>query len=214
MEAELILAEARLIRILAGLQRDDATFREAGKASNAAIRPIAVPHAFFERQMQMYRYVSLIIMAAFLSCASALGAPGEGSLINNLPHGFIGEFRWDGDATVQNVVIRFDQVRMLTDESAEATGCGAYEIGRHVTKIKVQMLVNRSDLRVQILERSPESSDNVTSGSFVTDGSHRGRLSRDLQEIDAQWTGAADGKRGRLHLRAAPSAVCAPATPL
>jgi hypothetical protein len=162
----------------------------------------------------MYRYVSLIVMTAFLSCASALGAPSEVSLINKLPQGYIGEFQWDGDETVQHVVIRFDQVRMLTDESAEATGCGAYEVGRHVTKIKVQMLVNRSDLRVQILEQSPESSGNVTSGSFITDGSHRGRLSHDLQQIDAQWTGASDGKRGQLHLRAAPSAVCAPATPL
>jgi len=162
----------------------------------------------------MFRYVSLIVMTAFLSCASALGASSEGSLINKLPHGYIGEFRWEGDETVQHVVISFDQVRMLTDESAEATGCGTYEVGRHVTKIKVQMLVNRSDLRVQILEQSPESSSNVTSGSFVTDGSHRGHLSRDLQQIDAQWTGASDGKRGRLHLRAAPSAVCAPATPL
>ena len=162
----------------------------------------------------MYRYVSSIVMTVFLSCAPALGAPGDSSLINKLPHGYIGEFRWDGDDTVQNVVVRFDQVRMLTDESAEATGCGAYEVGHHVTTIKVQMLVNRSDLRVQILEQSPESSSNVTSGSFVTDGSHRGHLSRDLQQIDAEWTGASGGKRGQLHLHAAPSAVCAAATPL
>ncbi|HZR75885.1 hypothetical protein [Bradyrhizobium sp.] len=164
--------------------------------------------------MQMYRYVSLLAMTAFLSCVSALGAPREGGLINDLPHGYIGEFRWDGDETVQHVVIRFDQVRMLTDESAEATGCGAYEVGRYVTKIKVQMLVNRSDLRVQILEQSPESGGNVTSGAFVTDGSHRGRLSRDLQQIDAEWTGASGGKRGQLHLRASSSAVCAPSTSL
>jgi hypothetical protein len=159
--------------------------------------------------MQMYRYVSLIIMTAFMSCASALGAPGEGSLINNLPHGYIGEFRWDGDRLVQNVVVRFDLVRPLDAESFEASGCGAYELNRQVTKIKVRMLVNRSDLRVQILEQSPEGSD-----SFTTDGSHRGKLSADLQEIDAQWTGSSDGKRGHLHLRASPSAVCAPAASL
>jgi hypothetical protein len=156
----------------------------------------------------MYRHVSLIVMIACLPFA-ANGAKDEKGLIDKLPRGYIGEFKWEGDKTAQNVVIRFDLVRALNDESAEAVGCGAYEVNRQVTKIKIQMLVNWSDLRVQILEQSPEGS-----GTFVTDGSHRGHLSRDLQQIDAQWTGASGGKRGQLHLHAAPSAVCAPATPL
>lgn len=150
----------------------------------------------------------LIIIVAGMVCVSALHAKDREALIDKLPRAYVGEFLWDGDTTVQNVVMSFDKVQPLNGESAEATGCGAYEVNRRVTKIKVRMFVNWSDLHVQILEQSPEGSD-----SFTTDGSHRGKLSGDLQKIEAQWSGS-DGKRGKLHLHAAPSAVCAPATSL
>jgi hypothetical protein len=130
------------------------------------------------------------------------------SLTDKLPRAFIGEFTWDGDKTVQNVVITFEAVRALSGQDAEAVGCGAYEVNRKVTMIKVRMLVT-SDLQVEILEQSPEGST-----PFETEGSHRGNLSKDLQRIDAQWTTRATGQRGQLHLRAAMSAVCAPAASL
>jgi hypothetical protein len=64
-------------------------------------------------------------------------------------------------------------------------------------------------LQVEILEQSPQGST-----SFETEGSHRGILSKDFQRIDAQWSTRATGQRGQLHLRAATSAVCAPAASL
>jgi hypothetical protein len=64
-------------------------------------------------------------------------------------------------------------------------------------------------LQVEILEQSPQSGT-----PFETEGSHRGNLSKDLQRIDAQWTTRATGQQGQLHLRAATSAVCAPAASL
>jgi hypothetical protein len=94
----------------------------------------------------------------------------------------------------------------LNGHNAEALGCGTYEVGRQVTKIKVRMLVKLSDLQVEILELSPEGS-----GSFETGGSHRGKLSNDFQQIDAHWVTTANGQRGELHLRAASSLTCAPA---
>jgi hypothetical protein len=163
--------------------------------------------AFFRECRRMLRTAGVIVVVG-LFFATALGAKEQDARIDKLPRAYVGEFRWDGDKTAQNVVIRFDLVRALNGESAEATGCGAYEINRQITKIKVRMFVNWSDLRVQILEQSPEGS-----ASFTTDGSHRGNLSGDLQQIDAQWTGS-DGKHGQLHLHAAPAAACAPATPL
>ena len=163
--------------------------------------------AFLHECRRMLRTAGVIVMVG-LFCATALSAQEQDARIDKLPRAYVGEFLWDGDKTVQNVVIRFDLVRALNGESAEATGCGAYEVNRQIAKIKVRMLVSWPDLQVQILEQSPEGSD-----SFITDGSHRGRLSGDLQQIDAQWTGS-DGKRGHLHLNAAPSVACAPATPL
>lgn len=150
--------------------------------------------------------LGLIIASLFLT--AVVRATEIESLTDKLPRAFIGEFTWDGDKIVQNVVITFEAVRALSGQDAEAVGCGAYELNRKITMIKVRMLVT-SDLQVEILEQSPEGS-----APFETEGSHRGNLSKDLQRIDAQWTTRATGQRGQLHLRAAASAVCAPAASL
>ena len=134
--------------------------------------------------------------------------PGEiDDLARNMPRGFLGEFSWEGDPVVQNVVITFDSVRALNEQNAEALGCGFYEVGRNVTKIKVRMFVRLPDLDVEILELAPEGNS-----SFETGGSHRGRLSPDFQRIDTEWTTTSSGQRGELHLRALPSVTCAPAS--
>ncbi len=153
--------------------------------------------------------LSLTMIRTSLFLATIVHATEIEALTDKLPRAYLGEFSWDGDKTAQNVVITFESVRALNNQNAEAVGCGAYEVNRQVTKIRVRMLVRVSDLRVEILEQSPEGS-----ASFETDGSHRGNLSEDLQQIDAQWTTRASGQRGQLHLRAVPSAVCAPAASL
>jgi hypothetical protein len=140
-----------------------------------------------------------------LSLAAIGQTPDIDTVITNLPRGFVGEFRWDDDRAIQNVAIRFKTVRRLDAEHAEALGCGNYTAGGTVTAIDVKMKVTLSGLRVEIWESAPDRA------SFVTDGSHRGSLSHDLSEIDAEWTTASSGQRGRLRLRAAPAAQCAPA---
>jgi hypothetical protein len=147
-------------------------------------------------------------LVAILFLTAPVHATEIDLLTAKLPRAFIGEFRWDGDKIAQNVVITFEAVRTLSGQEAEAVGCGSYEVNRLVTKIKVRMLIT-SDLQVEILEQSPQGST-----SFETEGSHRGNLSKDLQQIDAQWITRATGQRGQLHLRAATSAVCAPAASL
>jgi hypothetical protein len=153
--------------------------------------------------------LGVMIVAANLFLVSIVRATEMKELTEKLPRAYFGEFLWDGDKAVQNVIITFESVRALNDQNAEALGCGAYEVGRQVTKIRVRMFVRLSDLQIEILELSPEGST-----SFETNGSHRGTLSEDLQRIDAQWTTSASGQRGQLHLRAASSAVCAPAASL
>jgi hypothetical protein len=150
--------------------------------------------------------IGLTIAAASLLFASVVHAAEMNDLTQNMPRGYLGEFRWDGDKTLQNVVITLDSVRALNGKNAEAFGCGTYEVGRQVTKIKVRMLVRLSDLQVEIFELSPEGD-----GSFETGGSHRGKLSKDFQQIDAQWVTTASRQRGQLRLRAASSLTCAPA---
>ena len=152
---------------------------------------------------------AVLAIAALSLLASAARAAEVTDLTQNMPRGYVGEFSWDGDRAIQNVVITLESVRALNDQNVEAMGCGSYEINRQVTMIKVRMFVRLSDLYVEIMELSPQGST-----SFETDGSHRGNLSKDLQLIDAQWTTRGSGQRGQLHLRAASSAVCAPASSL
>jgi hypothetical protein len=140
-----------------------------------------------------------------LSLAAMGQAPDIDSVITNLPRAFVGEFRWDNDRAIQNVVIRFNAVRRLDAEHAEALGCGNYNAGGTIAAIDVKMQVALSGLQVEIWESAPDRA------SFVTDGSHRGSLSHDLREIDAEWTTASTGQHGRLRLRAAPAVQCAPA---
>ena len=148
----------------------------------------------------------LAIAALSLLFASAARAADVTDLTQNMPRGYFGEFSWDGDKTIQNVVITFDTVRALNEQSAEAYGCGSYEVGRQVTKIRVRMFVRLSDLQVEIFELAPEGNS-----SFETGGSHRGKLSNDFQTIETQWTTSATKQRGQLHLRAASPLTCAPA---
>ena len=147
-----------------------------------------------------------MIAAASLLFASSVHAADIDDLTRNLPRGFLGEFSWEGDPVVQNVVITFDSVRALNEKNVEAFGCGSYEVDRNVTKIKVRMFVRWPDLNVEIFELAPEGNS-----SFETGGSHRGKLSNDFQTIETQWTTSATKQRGQLHLRAASPLTCAPA---
>ena len=150
--------------------------------------------------------IGVAIAAASLLFASVVQAAEIEDLTQNMPRGYFGEFQWDDDTTLQNVVLTFDSVRTLNEQKAEALGCGTYEVGGQVTKIQVRMLVRLSDLQVEIFELSPQGD-----GSFEIGGSHRGTLSEDLQQIDAQWVTTASGQKGQLHLRASSSLTGAPA---
>jgi hypothetical protein len=140
-------------------------------------------------------------------CVLSLAAPAQTDDINavvaNLPRGFVGDFRWDDGGAIQNVAIRFKSVRRIDAGHAEALGCGNYNTAGVVTSIDVKMQVTLPGLEVEIWESAPDR------GGFVTDGSHRGRLTPDLAAIEAEWTTQSSGQRGRLRLRAAPAAQCA-----
>ena len=150
------------------------------------------------------QFALVLLMICGLSLAATAQTDDINALVANLPRGFVGDFRWDDGGAVQNVAIHFKSVRRIDAEHAEALGCGNYNTAGIVTAIDVKMQVTLTGLEVEIWESAPDRA------SFVTDGSHRGRLSRDLDAIDAEWTTQSSGQRGRLRLRAAPAAQCAP----
>ena len=101
---------------------------------------------------------AVAIAAASLLLASVVHAGEMNDFTQKLPRGYVGEFRWEGDPTVQNVVIVLDELKPLNGKHAEALGCGSYEVGPKVTKIKVRMLVK---LRVQNPNDAPVEYDGV-----------------------------------------------------
>ena len=151
--------------------------------------------------------VALFLLTLICGAPSAATAQtGDiDALVAKLPLGFVGDFQWDNDRTLQKVAIRFSSVRRLDAEHAEALGCGRYDAAGTVTSINVKMRVSLTGLEVEIWESAPDRA------TFTTNGSHLGRLSDDLGAIDAEWTTRSNGQRGRLRLRAAPGAQCAPA---
>jgi hypothetical protein len=152
--------------------------------------------------------LGLTVTVAGLFLSVAVRATEMDSFTEKMPRAYFGEFKWDDDKQIQNVAIVFESVRALSDQKAEAIGCGAYEVRLQVTKIKVRMFIRLTDLQVDIWESSRGGT------GFETDGSHRGNLSEDLQRIDAQWTTNITGRRGQLHLRAVSSTVCEPVVSL
>ncbi len=148
--------------------------------------------------------LGLVVAICAVSFTASCQSDDVDAVIARLPRAFVGDFRWDGGGTTQDVAIRFETVRRLDAGHAEALGCGNYDMAGHVTAIKVRMVVTLAGLQVEIWESDPDRTE------FVTDGSHRGTLSADLGAIDAEWTTASTGQRGRLRLLAAPVARCAP----
>ncbi len=145
-------------------------------------------------------------MLAALLLSATVSANEMESFVDRMPRAYSGEFRWQDDQPTQNIAITFESVRALSDEKAEAIGCAAYETGHEITKLKVRMFIRLSDLQVEIWEQSPQGDTR-----FEADGSQRGNFSEDLMRIDAQ---SVSGRRGRLHLHAVASAVCAPVVSL
>jgi hypothetical protein len=153
----------------------------------------------------LVQFALALLTICCLSLAATAQTGDVNALVANLPRGFVGDFRWDDGGAIQTVAIRFKSVRRIDAEHAEALGCGNYNMAGIVTSVDVRMQVMLPGLEVEIWESAPDRAD------FLTDGSHRGRLSPSLDAIDAEWTTRSSGPRGRLRLQAAPAAQCAAA---
>jgi hypothetical protein len=152
--------------------------------------------------------VGLARIVAFVIVAIILGAapgPAADDIETALPRDYVGEFRWVGSTIPQKVAVRINLVQRAGPTQLEAIGCGRYDVLDQITDIGVQLLIDTESLAIEIREFSPSGAG---ARRFTTDGSHKGRLSRDLRTIEAEWTTASDGRRGRLRLEAGPGITC------
>jgi len=143
-------------------------------------------------------------LVAWAVLAASVAAQEPSPLESNLPSNYEGEFRWYRDQSPQKVEIKIISTNRLDSQHVAALGCGRYDTSGLVTNIRVRMKIDVKSLDVEIWEL-----DAVGSVSFTTSGSHKGRLTDNLQEIDAEWTTQPNGPKGRLLLRAGGEFTCA-----
>lgn len=151
---------------------------------------------------ELRRWVMTVVACAALAAVAA--AQESSPLESKLPRAYEGAFRWYRGSIRQKVEIKIMSTTRLDSQYVEALGCGRYDAFGSVTNIRVRMKIDVQSLDVEIWEF-----DAVGSLGFMTDGSHKGRLTVDLQEIDAEWTTQPDGPKGRLLLRAGGGFTCA-----
>jgi hypothetical protein len=152
--------------------------------------------------LQATRIAAVAIVAAVLGASLS---PAAEDIKAALPRDYVGEFRWAGGTLPQKVEIRINLIERIGPTRIEAIGCGRYDVQSRITDIGVQLLIDTESLAVEIREFSPSGPGART---FVTDGSHKGHLSRDLKTIEAEWVSASDGRRGRLDLATGPRSTC------
>ncbi len=109
---------------------------------------------------------------------------------------FEGTFQWDKSAVVEYVSVSLRDIRVNYNGKIIAVGKGQYTLNERVTDINVKWLIDPKNKRFEMWESNPSTSD------FVTNGSHAGFISGDLQSIRATWTTRSTGEQGTLLLRA------------
>lgn len=139
----------------------------------------------------------LVLLATHVSTQTAAdqAATDQADWVKaNLPTDYQGTFQWDNDPTVQEVKVRIDAVSIGTDRQVTATGSSVYTTLGQKTAINVTWLIDPVSGRFEMWEKDPTAAD------FVTDGSHVGVISTDLNSINAMWTTRSSGQSGQLCL--------------
>ncbi|TMJ00172.1 MAG: hypothetical protein E6G97_19925 [Alphaproteobacteria bacterium] len=149
-----------------------------------------------------------LIGAIFFSCllTPSMGGDDIASIEQALPRNYAGEFRWSGDSIPQSVKLKLNLFKRLGAAQLEAIGCARYEVLDRMTDIGVRVVIDAPSLEVEIWEFSPSGTG---APIFETNGSHKGRLTEDLQAIETEWITRDTGQRGRMQLRAGSEHTCA-----
>src|ERR1041385_8809229 len=118
--------------------------------------------------------LAVCVGAALLGFLSLIAPVARAqSPLEDLPRNWTGEFRWDGAPEAQRYEITVLNVRRLDDNRIEANGCGRVSARQQITDINIRMVIDTGTLAIQIFEAQPNQRN------FTTDGSHRGRISKD-----------------------------------
>ena len=156
----------------------------------------------------------LLLFALPAVSAAEPPKPGEPAFDERVPRAWCGVFRWEGDAREQHVTIKFERVVARADGALEAEGPGLVrfedEAPGQAVRFRIRAVIDPATRRIEMFE-----SIDTPRSDYVTDGSHVGTLSDDLQSFSAAWTTRSTGMRGALRMNARPAEAdltqgCAP----
>ena len=115
---------------------------------------------------------------------------------------FTGIFRWDAPGLPQFVTMQIREIAVPAGSTVVLKGIGRYVVYLpdnqvSLTNIEFRWEIDAPSLNIVMREMNPDTD------SFITDGDYRGRISSDLQIIQATWRTRGTQDTGVLQLRAA-----------
>jgi len=137
-------------------------------------------------------FVTMIVAFIFAPYMMALE---PASIKDSLAKTYEGTFKWYGETSTSIVSIKISEVLVASDNSITAVGIGEYKTKEKNTSIDIKIEIKVDSLRFEMWEMNPKPNQN-----FVTNGSHVGSISENMENIRAIWTTKSTGKQGSLIL--------------
>ncbi len=130
-------------------------------------------------------------------CYPAISSDQLDSATAPLKKYYEGSFRWNDSDTADRVFIELDHIGTSSNGRITAYGKGVYIFTDpdRLTSIEVKWVINPKSLRFEMWEMNA-----VGEQDFITNGSHVGTISADMDSITATWTTKGTGQQGTLQL--------------
>lgn len=164
--------------------------------------------------MRTPRAAALLMLILAPAATAETPIPGEPAFAERVPRAWCGTFRWEGEAREQHVTIKFGRFAARGDGAVESEGPGLVryedEPPDRAVRFRMRAVIDPATRRIELFERI-----DVPRSDYVTDGSHLGTVSPDLQSMSTVWTTRGTGRRGALRMNARPDEAdlaqgCAP----
>jgi len=150
-------------------------------------------------------YLLLIFLVYLLGCqniSQEKTVQAQATLSNeklsipNFPKKYTGHFYWRSDFEKQYIEYELSNFSINDDGNIIAKGKGISKAGNEIVHFDINMEIHPKNLNIEIWE---SNSDNPE--IFATNGSYKGKISRDYKEINAVWKTIGENEFGDLNLK-------------
>ena len=139
---------------------------------------------------------SQVIVILLISVISSL-CPSAAAQAAELPTKWAGTYSPHNESDTDYYHVILDQI-IIRQNTIMAVGHGRYFDEGYVAEIKMEWIINKTTLFVQMWDAAPAASN----GNYDSDGVYKGSISSDLQSILAIWHNRDNNNSGTLKLEA------------